>query len=77
MRHLIMLLAMALTACAMNPEEIALENRKLAVMQTIAAQPTIKCTHGCEYTDPNGLAASGNNTTSTTTTTEIVPEVTP
>jgi len=37
----------------MSPGEIALENKKLELVKAMASQPTIKCTQGCEYTDPN------------------------
>ena len=58
MKYLILLLALALTACAMSPEEIALENQKLAIMKAVVEKPTLKCDAGCEYTDPKrNLAA--------------------
>ena len=52
MKHILIVTALALTACAMSPEELALENKKLDLLAKVASQPTLTCTTGCTYTDP-------------------------
>ena len=77
------LLLTSLTGCAMSPDEVALENKKLELMEKIALQPTVKCEHGCEYTDPQknlNLFPSKTNgwdfaTTVLNTATEVSPWV--
>lgn len=52
------LVAVLFSGCSMSPEEIQLENQKLAIMKAVAEKPTLRCEQGCEYTDPKrNLAA--------------------
>ena len=49
----LLVIIFTLSACAsMSEEELELERQKLALMNAIATQPTIRCEQGCEYTDP-------------------------
>lgn len=46
------LLTLTITSCSATKEEIALETKKLEIIQAVAMQPTLTCTEGCTYIDP-------------------------
>ena len=48
-----LLIIILLTGCAMSPEEIALKNKQLDMIAAQNAKPTLTCTAGCTYNDPN------------------------
>ena len=52
MKYFVILAMLLLMSCSMSPEEIALENQRLTMMNTALNKPTLRCEQGCEYTDP-------------------------
>lgn len=57
MRKIITTVLMAgmlfVSACSMSPAEIALKNKQLDLVAAANARPTLVCTAGCTYNDPN------------------------
>lgn len=51
-----------LSACSLSPEEVELKNKELEIYAAAMAKPTLKCTSGCEYTDPRRNIALAKET---------------